>query len=166
MPGSIPLIVLTLTFLLTAIPLGLPAEATFAPPMTMLAAIFFCAASPSLRLPAWLAMIFGLAADIATASPVGYWGLLALLAHGAGASVAQERWARRFSLLWPLWAATAAAIGLAAWGIASLYFLSWIGWQPVAYGVALSILALPLIGAAVRVLRALLPDRDAAGEAW
>ncbi len=159
MSALVPLILLTLTFLLMAVPLGLPGDATFAPPMLMLSAMFLCAASPSMRLPAWVAMLFGLAADIVTASPVGFWGLLALLAHGAGSLLTDQEWTQRFGNLWAVWSVAAAAIAFAAWCIASVYFFRAIGWQPVALGAALSVLFFPIVGVIVKLLRTWVPDR-------
>lgn len=162
MSALVPLIVLTLTFLPVAVPLGLPADATFAPPMIMLSAIFLCAAGPSMRLPPWIAMLFGLAADIVTASPVGFWGLLALLAHGTGSLINGRDWIQRFGNLWLAWSAAAAMIALIAWCIASVYFFRAIGWQPVALGAALAVLCFPLVGVIARLLRGVVQIRAGA----
>ncbi len=166
MAALAPLIVLVLTFLLVAVPLGLPGDATFLPPMLMLSAVFLCAANPSMRLPVWVAMLFGLAADIVTASPVGFWGLLALLAHGAGSFLKAAEWTERFGILWLAWSGAAAAIALVAWGVASVYFFRAIGWEPVALGAGLSVLGFPLVAVVVKLLRGWIPDKQIRAGAW
>jgi len=93
MNAIVPALSILLAVLSTSLPLGLPADATFILPFLMVTMVFVWRALRA-ELPAYAAMLFGLLADVTTGGPLGYWGLMALLAASAG-GLARHRLRRR-----------------------------------------------------------------------
>jgi len=121
----------------TAIPWGLPAGATFIPPMMVMMMIFCWRALPSTVLPLFLAFLFGLLTDFMSGGPLGFWALMALIAAQTG-----DRAPNR---LWLVWAGVAAGIGALSWLLGSLYVVQWLDPWPFAFGTLVSILIFPLL---------------------
>jgi len=47
--------------------------------------------------------------------------------------------------LWLVWAGVAAVVASVGWLLASLYFLRWIDWWPIAFGALTSIALFPVV---------------------
>lgn len=127
----------------SALPLGLPAGATFVPPLLM-AALIYIFSSMRPPLPGWIAFTVGLASDVLSAGPLGYWAFVFLLVHTA-ATVwpAKPQWG--LSGIWGRFGVTVAAVSLAGWVIACLYFFNTVDWQPMANGAIFATLLFPLL---------------------
>ncbi|HET7211154.1 MAG TPA: rod shape-determining protein MreD, partial [Methyloceanibacter sp.] len=80
-----PALSVLLAVLATAVPWGLPADATFVPPMIVLTLVFCFRALPGTVFPLTLALLLGLLIDILSGGPLGFWALMALVAANAGA---------------------------------------------------------------------------------
>jgi hypothetical protein len=70
--------------------------------------------------------------------------------------------------LWLVWGIVAGFVGLVGWLLASLYFLRWIDWWPIAVGAAVSILLFPVVLHGLLWIRRgrLLPERTALFRRW
>jgi rod shape-determining protein MreD len=131
--------------LATAVPWGLPADATFVPPLVMLAMVFCFRALPGTVFPLPLALLFGLLADILSGGPLGFWALMALIAANAGARAPSPGDSQARNRLWLVWAGVAATIGVFGWVLGSIYAVRLIDAWPLAFGASVSILLFPLI---------------------
>ena len=134
-----------LAVLATAVPWGLPADATFLPPMIVLTMVFCYRALPGTILPLTLALLLGLLIDILSGGPLGFWALMALIAGIAGARAPSPHDSQDRNRLWLVWAGVAASVGVLSWVLGSLYILRVIDAWPIAFGVAVSILLFPLV---------------------
>lgn len=126
----------------SALPLGLPPDATFVPPLLMAALIYtFSILQPPL--PSGIAFLVGLASDVLSAGPLGYWALIFLLVH-----IAAMQWPARpqwgFTGLWGMFALTISAVSVAGWAVACAYFLGAVDWRPMAAGALAAIALFPV----------------------
>ncbi|RMF07385.1 MAG: hypothetical protein D6773_03575 [Alphaproteobacteria bacterium] len=115
----------------------------------MLLIFLFCA-MPQRLVPPWLVFLAGLATDILTAGPAGYWAMIYLLTYTLARQFAGGRRLRGAAHIWLSFAATGALAGACAWAIASLYYFRLIEWQPIAFGVGAAVGLLPLAAWLVR----------------
>ena len=67
--------------LVAAMPWGLPDSAAFAWPLVALSVISFWSARQPQLMPPPLVFVLGVAIDLVTAGPIGYWALLFLVGH-------------------------------------------------------------------------------------
>ena len=129
----------------TAVPWGLPADATFILPLVVVMMVFCWRALPGTVLPPYLAMLLGLLTDITSGGPLGFWALMALIAASAGGRAPSLTDGRDLSRLWLVWAGVAGVVASFGWLLASLYFLRWIDWWPIAFGALASIALFPVV---------------------
>jgi rod shape-determining protein MreD len=123
---------------------------------------------PGTALPPYLAMLLGLLTDVTSGGPLGFWALMTLIAatiSGRTRPFGDGRDMRRLWLVWSLAACLIAGIG---WLLASLYFLRWIDWWPIALGAGVSILLFPVVLYGLLWVRRgkLLPEREALYRRW
>lgn len=144
--GSIALLVL-----LAALPWGLPSQDRFFLPLLPVIAIHYWTLRQPESLPEWSVFLAGLALDILTHGPLGYWSLIYLIAYVFAvfsAPLSSHGATVRLALL----AAALAGVAAAAWATASVYFFEFADWRPYGLGAALAALcAIPLL-AALRLL--------------
>ena len=140
-----PAVSVFLAVLATAVPWGLPADATFLPPMIVLMMVFSFRALPGTVFPLTLALLLGLLIDILSGGPLGFWALMALIAANAGARAPSTGDSQDRNRLWLFWAGVAASVGVLSWLLGSLYILRVIDAWPIAFGAAVSILLFPLV---------------------
>lgn len=133
-----------------AVPWGLPGEATFILPFFTLLLVFLFSAPRRKMIPAWLAFLAGIATDILTAGPLGYWAFLFTLCHALARLMAHKGPAQSIAALWLQFVIVAACAGVAGWSLASLYYLRIIDWWPIALGAAAAGLLCPFIGLLLR----------------
>ncbi len=143
MPG-VTVIVFTL---LAALPWGLPSEARFLLPLLPYTAIHYWAVRRPHLMPEWLVFLSGLATDVLTHGPLGFWSLIFLL----GFIVVQvSRPATAFNTVgrWLHFCTTLGLLSLVQWLIASAYFMDVVvDWRPlarsaIAFGIAYPFIAL------------------------
>jgi len=145
MSRILPAVSVLLAVFATAIPWGLPAGATFIPPMVVMMMIFCWRALPGTVLPLSLAFVLGLLTDFMSGGPLGFWALMALIAAQTGGrapSLAESRGPNR---LWLVWTGVAASLGALSWLLASLYMVQWLDPWPFAFGTLVSVLIFPLL---------------------
>jgi rod shape-determining protein MreD len=152
----IPAVSVVLATLLAALPWGLSSDNRFLLPMLPYAAIHLWAVRRPTLMPEWLAFSSGLATDVLTHGPLGFWSLVFLLGlMFVQACRPGERWGAAGR--WLHFAATLGLLALAQWLIATLYFVSVVDWRPFLNGALLAAFAYPLLSLAFGPLEHLWP---------
>ena len=128
----------------TAVPWGLPADATFILPLVVVMMVFCWRAIPGASLPPAAAMGLGLLADIMSGGPLGFWALMCLIASTVGGRARRSAKAVICDPLADLGALAGMLAGF-GWLLASLYFFRWIDWWPIAFGALVSIALFPVV---------------------
>lgn len=136
--------------IVAAVPWGLPGETTFILPFLTLLLVFLFSSPRRTMMPAWLVFLAGLATDILTAGPLGYWAFLYTLCHALARSMAHRMPARSVAVLWLQFTLAAAISASAAWGLAALYYLRVIDWWPIALGAIAATLLCPFVALTLR----------------
>jgi rod shape-determining protein MreD len=145
MNAILPALSVLFAVLATAVPWGLPADATFILPLVVVMMIFCWRALPGTVFPPYLAMLLGLLTDLTSGGPLGFWALMALIAATAGGRAPSLTDGQDLRRLWLVWGAVAAVIAALGWLLASLYFLRWIDWWPIAFGALASMAFFPVV---------------------
>jgi rod shape-determining protein MreD len=145
MNAALPALSVLFAVLATAVPWGLPGDATFILPLIVVMVIYCWRALPGTVFPPYLALLLGLLTDIMSGGPLGFWALMALIAATAGGRATPLADGQDQNQLWLLWAGVAAIIASFGWTLASLYFLRWIDWWPIAFGALVSIALFPVV---------------------
>lgn len=152
MRAVFPALTVLLGVLVTAVPWGLPAEATFIPPLVVVMMVFCWRATPEAVLPPAACMALGLLADVTTGGPLGFWALMFLFASSAGARLRKFNTGRATGALWFAWMPVAAGLSGFGWLLASLYFFRWVDWTPIVFGAVASIAIFPSVFLLIRSL--------------
>lgn len=142
---ALPALIIFFAVIICAIPWGLPDGATFILPLVTATPIFYLSAQPDRTVPVWLAFLAGLATDILTAGPLGYWALIFLFTHGLAKAYRQTTSAEGFGALWAGFALTLVVVAALGWALASLYFVRFIDWRPMVIGTCAATLLFPLV---------------------
>ena len=145
MSAILPAVSIVVAILATAVPWGLPSEATFVLPLIVVMMVFGWRAIDGAHLPPIAAMLLGLLTDVTTGGPLGFWALIALMASSAGKRTPPfiDRWG--YGVLWLLWIPLVSALAGFGWLLASLYFFRWVDWHPIALGAAVSVVLFPAV---------------------
>jgi rod shape-determining protein MreD len=154
MMAIVPALSVLLAVLSTSLPLGLPANATFIIPFVMLTMVFVWRVLRA-EMPSYVAMLLGLLTDITTGGPLGYWGLMALLAASAGGAARPIAARQNFYVLWLAWLPCVSLLASFGWLLASLYFFRWIDHWPFIIGASASFVLFPLVHYSLRKLRSI-----------
>jgi rod shape-determining protein MreD len=150
LPTAPALAIVALT-LLVAMPWGvkLPQDLRFLLPLIPYAVIHHWADRRPQLVPAWLVFASGVATDVLTYGPLGYWALVYLVGYllvellgGDGEKGALRRWAEL--------AATLAALALVEWVVASVYFVGSMDFHPFLLAALAAALGYPLIALLLR----------------
>ncbi len=126
MNASLPVLSVLFAVLATAVPWGLPADATFILPLVVVMMVFCWRVLPGASLPPYVAMLLGLLTDVMSGGPLGFWALMALIGAIAGGLTPALGDGHDMKRLWLVWAAVAGIVACLGWLLASLYFLRWI----------------------------------------
>jgi rod shape-determining protein MreD len=145
MNAMLPALSVLFAVFATAVPWGLPGDVTFILPLVMVMMVFCWRTLPGMVLPPYLAMLFGLLADVTSGGPLGFWALMNLIAATAGGLAPSPNDAQDRNRLWFMWGMVAALIACLGWLLASLYFLRWIDWWPIAFGALASVALFPVV---------------------
>ncbi len=145
MSAILPIVSILVAVLATAVPWGLPTDYTFVLPLVVVMMVFCWRAIEGAHLPPIAAMLLGLLTDVTTGGPLGFWGLLALMAASIGWRTRPftERWG--LGALWLLWVPVVILLAGFGWLLASLYFFRWVDWHPIAIGAATSAALFPAV---------------------
>jgi rod shape-determining protein MreD len=168
MNAMLPSLSVLFAVLAAAVPWGLPADATFILPLVVVMMVFCWRTLPDAVLPPYLALLLGLLTDITSGGPLGFWALMCLIAATVGRRARPFTDGSDMKRLWLVWGIVAGFVGLVGWLLASLYFLRWIDWWPIAVGAAVSILLFPVVLHGLLWIRRgrLLPERTALFRRW
>ncbi len=145
MNATVPALSVLIAVLATAVPWGLPGDATFIPPMVVVMMVFCWRALPDTAFPPYLALLLGLLTDIMSGGPLGFWALMALIGASVGGRVTSLADSQDRNRLWLVWAGVAVLIGVLSWLLGSAYFVRWIDWWPIAFGAIASTLLFPVV---------------------
>jgi len=168
MKATLPVLSVLFAVLAASVPWGLPADATFILPLVVVMMVYCWRAIPGTVFPPYLAMLLGLVVDITSGGPLGFWALMALIGATAGGYAGPFTDGRDVKRLWMIWIVVASLIAGLGWLLASLYFLRWIDWWPMAFGACASVLLFPVVLHGVLWIRRgkLLPERTALYRRW
>jgi rod shape-determining protein MreD len=145
MTRFLPAFSVLIAVIATAVPWGLPADATFILPLLVVMMVFCWRTIPGTELHPAAAAVLGLLADLLSGGPLGFWALMCLIAATVGLTPGSFRERRDLWKNWLAWTALISVIGLFGWLLASLYYLRWIDWWPIVFGVATSIAVFPFV---------------------
>jgi rod shape-determining protein MreD len=145
MTKFLPALSVLFAVLATAVPWGLPADATFILPLVVVMMVFGWRAIPGVVLPPAAATSLGLLADLMSGGPLGYWALMSLIGATVGGRVGPLGEDRDLTALWLIWIPLAAALAGFGWLLASLYYFRWIDWWPIAFGALASMALFPVV---------------------
>ena len=84
MNAALPALSVLFAVFATAVPWGLPADATFILPLVVVMMVFCWRVLPGSDLPPYVAMLLGLLTDVMSGGPLGFWALMALTGANAG----------------------------------------------------------------------------------
>ncbi len=153
----IPGVIVALTTLLAALPWGLTSDTRFLLPMLPYAAIHYWAVHRPALMPQWIAFSSGLATDVLTHGPLGFWSLVFLLGlMFVQATRAGERWGTIGR--WLHFCLTLVLLALAQWLIAASFFMHAIDWRPFLHGAILVALIYPVLSLIFMPLARLWPS--------
>ena len=79
MNASLPVLSVLFAVLATAVPWGLPADATFILPLVVVMMVFCWRVLPGTDLQPYVAMLLGLLTDVMSGGPLGFWALMTLI---------------------------------------------------------------------------------------
>lgn len=145
----VPLLTTIALAVVSLLPWGVPPALRLCPTLVPLVAIMIWNASRAGDVPAWGAFVLGLAIDVLTYGPLGYWAGCYVLAGVLSQSLRRDEEPLEALYSWLGLMAVLAAVLLIAWGIASAYFSRLVDWRPF-------LLALVVMGAAMPVVAAVL----------
>jgi rod shape-determining protein MreD len=140
-----PLTIIAAT-ILVALPWGMSAENRFFLPLLPLTVIYYWSNTRSSSAPEWLAFLSGLAFDILTNSPLGFWALIYLLGYFAGRLTSSQTGGGPF-IKWFWYGVSLVALVGIAWSISSIYHMRFDDWWPYVTAAIGAVLVFPLISA-------------------
>ena len=128
-PFGVAVVVLFLSFL----PVGIDDSMLTLGPQLLLCVVFYWAVRAPHMMPPASVFVLGIAIDLFSAGPLGFWALIylfgVLIARQLPVGLMYTRLGRLSGLLLVVFVLAAAQVG-----VASLYQLKWIDWHPVLAG--------------------------------
>lgn len=147
----VPALTVLVLVVLSVMPWGVGPSFHFVLPVMPFAAVHFWARAQSHLLPTAFVFAAGLAVDVLSYGPLGYWSLVYLT--GLGLTVVSDRIGARSGFSdWLGFTFVMAGLALAAWLLASAYFVRLIDWKPMAWAAVLLALIYPVTQAVLRPL--------------
>lgn len=147
-----PVGTVTVLALIAALPLGVPAEDRFFLPLLPVVAIHYWTLRHDAWLPEWVVFLAGLAVDILTHGPLGYWALIYLIAHLTATLSARLKAKGTLARLMLLGFAIV-LVTFVSWAVASIYFFDVLDIAPYIKGALLaSLCALLFVLPILRIL--------------
>jgi rod shape-determining protein MreD len=145
MTKFLPALSVLFAVLATAVPWGLPADATFILPLVVVMMVLCWRIIPGAALPPAGAAGLGLLADLMSGGPLGYWALMCLIGATVGGRAGSLSEGRDIFVHWLIWMVLVSLLGGFGWLLASLYYFRWIDWWPIAFGALASIALFPVV---------------------
>jgi rod shape-determining protein MreD len=150
-PQIVPALSVAILAVLAVLPWGLPSQSRFVLPLLPFIAIHYWVSRKHQRLPEWVVFFCGLAVDVLTNGPLGYWSFI-YLAGFALSSGARDIRNDTLVTRWLLFLSTLAVLVICAWGLSSLYFFDLVEWTPFAWAAVAAGLAYPFIAVLLRAI--------------
>lgn len=141
LPGA----TLLLFAVFVTLPWGLDPELTYVPPLLILTMVFAWTIRHPTLMPGLIVFVIGVAVDVVTASPLGFWAFLFLCGYAVALHVA------RFDAQWQTlvivmaYIPTSICIALLAWGLTSVYFAQLTDWTSLYASVTASWYLAPVV---------------------
>lgn len=127
---------------LAAMPWGLAPDYRFVLPHLPFAAIHYWTLRDPGRIPIWLIFACGVAIDVASGGPLGFWPLVFLAGYGIAALEWPFSKESRIGR-WLIFLSVLVILVTLEWGMASLYYLQLMDWKPFALAAFFAGLAYP-----------------------
>ena len=131
--------------LATAVPWGLPADATFILPLVVVMMVFCWRTFPDAVLHPAVAMLLGLLTDIMSGGPARLFRSACADRRDRRRMGAGAKRGTPHAALWLFWIVFVALLAGFGWLLASLYFMRWIDWWPIVFGALASIALFPVV---------------------
>lgn len=141
LPFGIALIVAFISFL----PLGAHGSVVTLGPQLVLCVVFHWALRAPHLLPPVAVFVLGLGIDLFSAGPLGFWGLVYLVAYALIAWRRETLGSRGFFMTWLAFSVVAGIVTGVAWALGSIYFGTLIGPEPLMISCGLTIAVYPLM---------------------
>lgn len=142
----VPALTVLVLVLVSVMPWGIGPGFHFALPAMPLLAVYFWARAQSRLLPTVFVFAAGLVVDVLSYGPLGYWSLVYVAGLGLAGLSARFGGGGNLSQ-WFGFAVVMAGLALLAWLLASVYFVRFIDWRPMAWAAAVLPLAYPFVQA-------------------
>jgi rod shape-determining protein MreD len=150
----VPILSVAALTLLAALPFGMPSDLRFYMPLLPYTAIHYWAVRRPALMPEWAVFLAGLATDVLTHGPLGFWSLMFLIGVVAvDATRDMPDWGAIGR--WGQFCVTLAILGLAEWLVASIYRVELADWRPLVLAAFIAAISYPVIGFLLRPLQKL-----------
>lgn len=139
MPIAIAVVVAFVSF----VPLGAPDSVLTLGPQLVLCVVFHWALRAPHLMPPIAVFVLGIAIDLFSAGPLGFWGLVYLTAYALIAWRRETLQRRGFVMTWIGFAVVTGIVTMLAWALGSIYFATLIAPGPLMISCALTIAVYP-----------------------
>ena len=156
-PGSLvssltPMAMAFILFFVSFLPFGLSDELLTLGPQLVLCVVFYWTLRAPGLLPPWSVFTLGIAFDLFSAGPLGFWGLVYLSVHAATLWARGLMRHRGFVVRWGGFLAVAAFGSVIAWALASIYFGTLLSIAPLAVSAAVTVAVYPALALMFRAV--------------
>ncbi len=136
---------------LAALPWGLPAELRQVPPLLPFLVLHYWTMRDARLMPEILVFAAGIALDIATGGPAGYWSLIYLAGYALTLGASMTVLASDALSRWLLLGVTLLALSLVEIALATIYFATAANWSTPLVAALVATMIYPLVAAPLRV---------------
>lgn len=156
-PGSLissltPLAIAFLLFFISFLPFGLSDELLTLGPQLVLCVVFYWTLRAPERLPPWSVFALGIAFDLFSAGPLGFWALVYLCTYAVTLQARGAMRHRGFLVRWGGFLGVAAFASSIAWALASIYFGTLLSVAPLAVSAAVTVAVYPVLAVIFRAV--------------
>jgi rod shape-determining protein MreD len=149
--NMVPLMSVSVLTVIAALPFGLPSDVRFFMPLLPYTVIHYWAVRRPTLMPEWGVFLAGLATDVLTNGPLGFWSLMFLIGVVAvDATRDMPDWGALGR--WGQFCGTLGVLGLCEWLVTSIYRVELADWKPMLLAVVIAALSYPVVGFALRPL--------------
>jgi rod shape-determining protein MreD len=147
--AAVPALTLVLATIVAVLPWGFGHLADFGFAMLPMIVVHYWSLRRPRHLPVSLVFACGLAIDVMTHGPLGFWALLALVSVAAAPAPDRDTFASTIAGRYGHSILAMGVVALVGWVLMSIYFQRVIDWQPMAFGVGASVLLYPIVAFAL-----------------
>jgi cell shape-determining protein MreD len=158
----VPLASVAVLTVLAALPFGWPTDIRFYMPLLPYTVIHYWSVRRPTLMPEWGVFLAGLATDVLTHGPLGFWSLMFLIGVVAvDATRDMPDWGALGR--WGQFCGTLLVLGFSQWLVASIFFVEWVDCKPMLLAVGIAALSYPVVGFVLRPLHRLAGRSDQTG---